>query len=50
MDEVSARKALLAEFLDEVWSKGNIATCPRYLSDGHVHFLASTSVSRWSLS
>jgi steroid delta-isomerase-like uncharacterized protein len=33
MDAASARKALLAQFLDEVWSNGNVAACSRYLSD-----------------
>lgn len=36
MDAASARKALLAQFLDEVWSNGNVAACARYLSDEYV--------------
>jgi steroid delta-isomerase-like uncharacterized protein len=35
MDQVSARKAILARFLDEVWSNGDVAACARYLSDDY---------------
>jgi steroid delta-isomerase-like uncharacterized protein len=33
MDEIAARKELLTQFLDEVWSNGDIEACGRYLSD-----------------